>query len=217
MEAWSPAETGAEAVAGALLGEYSPGEKLPVSVAYHAGQIPIYYNHPNGSAWHQGESIGFVNYVDLPHTPRYYFGHGLSYTTFAYSDLYLSEKEIDARGSVRIAVKVWNTGAYEGDEVVQLYLTDNYAGMTRPVKELAGFKRISLKPGEKKTVVFDVWASQMAFLDRDMRWKIEKGSIGVEIGSSSEDIRLTDEFCIRNDGWVEGRDRAFYAKASVKE
>lgn len=217
LEAWSPAETGAEAVAGALLGEYSPGGKLPVSVAYHAGQIPIYYNHPNGSAWHQGESIGFVNYVDLPHTPRYYFGHGLSYTTFAYSDLYLSEKEIDARGSVRIAVKVWNTGAYEGDEVVQLYLTDNYAGMTRPVKELAGFKRISLKPGEKKTVVFDVWASQMAFLDRDMRWKIEKGSIGVEIGSSSEDIRLTDEFCIRNDGWVEGRDRAFYAKASVKE
>ena len=107
LEAWSPAETGAEAVVSALLGEYNPGGKLPVSVAYYAGQIPVYYNHPNGSAWHQGESIGFVNYVDMPHTPRYYFGHGLSYTTFAYSDLMISEKEIDAQGSVRIEAAVY--------------------------------------------------------------------------------------------------------------
>ena len=215
LEAWSPAETGAEAVVSALLGEYNPGGKLPVSVAYHAGQIPIYYNHPNGSAWHQGESIGFVNYVDLPHTPRYYFGHGLSYTTFDYSDLKISEKEIDAQGSVQIEVTVCNTGECEGDEVVQLYLIDRYASMTRPVKELVGFKRVSLKPGEKKTVVFEVLASQMAFLDKDMRWKIEKGSIGVEIGSSSEDIRLTGEYIVKNDGWIEGRNRAFYAKADI--
>ncbi|MBD5505113.1 MAG: beta-glucosidase [Lachnospiraceae bacterium] len=213
LEAWSPAETGAEAVVSVLFGEYNPGGKLPVSVAYHAGQIPIYYNHPNGSAWHQGESIGFVNYVDLPHTPRYCFGHGLSYTTFAYSDLKISKEEIDAQGNVRMEVTVCNTGQCEGDEVVQLYLIDRYASMTRPVKELAGFKRISLKPGEKKSVVFDVSASQMAFLDKDMRWKIEKGTIGVEIGSSSEDIRLTGEYIVKNDGWIEGRNRAFYAKA----
>lgn len=215
LETWSPAEMGAEAVVSALLGEYNPGGKLPVSVAYHAGQIPIYYNHPNGSAWHQGESIGFVNYVDLPHTPRYYFGYGLSYTTFTYSDLKISEKEIDAQGSLRIEVTVCNTGEYEGDEVVQLYLIDRYASMTRPVKELAGFKRISLKPGEKKTVIFEVSASQMAFLDKEMRWKIEKGVIGVEIGSSSEDIRLTGEFKVKNDGWIEGRDRVFYAKTDI--
>lgn len=217
LEAWSPAETGAEAVVDALLGEYSPSGKLPVSVAYHAGQIPVYYNHPFGSAWHQGESIGFVNYVDLPHTPRYYFGHGLSYTTFAYSDLRISEKEVDAQGSVIIEVSVSNTGAYEGDEVVQLYLSDRYADMTRPVKELAGFKRVSLKLGEKKTVVFEVMASQMAFLDRDMRWKVEKGVIGVEVGSSSEDIRLTGEYNVINDSWIEGRKRAFYAKTYEKE
>jgi beta-glucosidase len=216
LEAWSPAEAGAEAVVGALAGEYNPGGKLPVSVAYHAGQIPIYYNHPNGSAWHQGESIGFENYVDLPHTPRYYFGHGLSYTTFSYSGLKISEKEIDAQGSVRIEAAVCNTGECVGDEVVQLYLIDRYASMTRPVKELAGFKRISLKPGEKKTVVFEVSVSQMAFLDRDMRWKIEKGTIGVEIGSSSEDIRLTGEYKVSNDGWIEGRNRAFYAKADIR-
>ena len=215
LEAWSPAEAGAEAVVSVLFGEYNPGGKLPVSVAYHAGQIPIYYNHPNGSAWHQGESIGFVNYVDLPHTPRYYFGHGLSYTAFAYSDLKILEKEIDAQGSVRIEAAVCNIGEYEGDEVVQLYLIDRYASMTRPVKELAGFKRISLKPGEKKTVIFEVLASQMAFLDKDMRWKVEKGCIGVEIGSSSEDIRLTGEYIIKNDGWIEGRNRAFYAKADI--
>lgn len=216
LEAWSPAETGAEAVAGALLGEYSPGGKLPVSVAYHAGQIPVYYNHPYGSAWHQGESIGFVNYVDLPHTPRYHFGHGLSYTTFAYSDLRISEKEVDAQGSITIEVSVSNTGAYEGDEVVQLYLSDRYADMTRPVKELAGFQRVSLKPGQKKTVVFEVMATQMAFLDRDMRWKVEKGVIGVEVGSSSADIRLTGEYSVINDSWIEGRKRALYAKVFVK-
>lgn len=216
LEAWSPAECGAQAVVDALLGEYNPGGKLPVSVAFHAGQIPIYYNHPYGSAWHQGESIGFVNYVDLPHTPRYCFGHGLSYTSFVYSDLHISVQEIDAQGGIRIEAVVLNTGNCEGDEVVQLYLSDRYAGMTRPVKELAGFKRITLKPGERKKVIFEVLASQTAFLDRDMRWKIEKGMIDVEIGSSSEDIRLTGEFRIKNDGWIEGRNRAFYAKCQAE-
>lgn len=111
LEAWSPAECGAEAVTDALLGDYNPGGKLPVSVAYHAGQIPIYYNHPYGSAWHQGESIGFVNYVDLPHTPRYFFGYGLSYTSFLYSDLVLSAQELDAKGKLQISFSVENTGA----------------------------------------------------------------------------------------------------------
>ncbi len=213
LEAWSPAECGAQAVVDALLGDYNPGGKLPVSVAYHAGQIPIYYNHPYGSAWHQGESIGFVNYVDLPHTPRYFFGHGLSYTSFAYSDLSLSAQEVDADGSLQIACTVENTGALPGDEVVQFYLRDEYASMTRPVKELAGFCRVTLQPGEKKRVSFDVSPSFLAFLDRDMRWKIEKGDVGVQIGSSSEDIQLVGSFCIRNDAWIDGKERqnsAFY-------
>lgn len=213
LEAWSPAECGAQAVADALLGDCNPGGKLPVSVAYHAGQVPIYYNHPYGSAWHQGESIGFVNYVDLPHTPRYSFGHGLSYTSFAYSDLSLSAQEVDADGSLQIACTVENTGELPGNEVVQLYLRDEYAEMTRPVKELAGFCRVTLQPGEKKRVSFDVSPSFLAFLDRDMRWKIEKGDVGVQIGSSSEDIRLVGSFCIRNDAWIDGKERqnsAFY-------
>lgn len=215
LEAWSPSETGAEAVVSALLGEYNPGGKMPVTTAYHAGQIPVYYNHQHNSCWHQTGSIGFANYVDLPHTPRYCFGYGLSYTQFSYSNLVLSQKELAPFGEVRISVDVENSGSMAGDEVVQLYIADIYASMARPVKELAGFKRITLKPGEKKTVVFEVKASQMAFLDKDMHWKVEKGDFLVEIGSSSEDIRLKDTYRVTEDGWLEGRNREFYAKAYV--
>lgn len=212
LEAWSPAETGAQAVTDVLLGIYNPGGKLPVSVAYNAGQIPIYYNHPNGSAWHQQESIGFVNYVDLPHTPRYCFGHGLSYTRFSYTDMEISKPELGAEEQLYISCTVENTGNCEGDEVVQLYLRDRFSSMTRPVKELAGFKRIHLKPEEKMQVIFTVKADQMAFLERQMRWKVEKGDIDVEIGSSSEDIRLTGEYRITEDQWINGPERSFYAE-----
>lgn len=217
VEAWSPAESGAQAVADVLLGAYNPGGKLPVSVAYNAGQIPVFYNHPNGSAWHQQESIGFVNYVDLPHTPRYCFGHGLSYTRFAYTDLEISTTEVEPDGEVKIRCTVENTGDRAGDEVVQLYLRDRFASMTRPVKELAGFCRIHIEPKEKIRVTFTVKADQTAFLDREMRWKVERGDIDVEIGSSSEDIRLTGEFRITQDRWINGAERTFYAGVETEE
>lgn len=215
LEAWNPAEKGAEAVVKALLGEYNPGGRLPVSVARCAGQIPIYYNHPNGSAYHQGESIGFKNYVDLPHTPRYYFGHGLSYTTFEYSGLKIDKRSIGPNEKTGIEVTVKNTGSRKGDEIVQLYFRDLYASATRPVKELAGFKRITLEVGEERRVLFVMKASQTAFLDRMMRWKIEKGEFEIQIGSSSEEIRLRDTFCITEDAWIEGRERGFYADARI--
>ena len=213
LEAWSPAETGAEAVVSVLLGEYNPGGKMPVTTAYHAGQIPVYYNHQYNSCWDQVGSIGFANYVDLPHTPRYCFGHGLSYTQFSYSDLKLSKKEIGPFETIEIRVDVENVGSRVGDEVVQLYLRDLYASMARPVKELAGFKRITLEPGEKQTVIFEVKASQMAFLDMNMQWKVEKGTFLVEVGSSSQDIRLKDQYKVIEDGWLDVTDRGFYAKA----
>lgn len=215
IEAWSPAENGAQAAADVLLGTYNPGGKLPVSVAHHAGQIPVYYNHPNGSAWHQQESIGFVNYVDLPHTPRYCFGHGLSYTEFSYTDMKISKTEIGPREELQISCVIENTGSCAGDEIVQLYLRDRFACMTRPVKELAGFKRVHTEPGEKVQVVFTVKADQTAFLDRQMRWKVEKGDIDVEIGSSSEDIRLKGEYRITEDEWICGKQRSFYAEAKA--
>lgn len=213
LEAWNPSECGAEAITKILLGDFNPGGKLPVSVAYNAGQIPIYYNHPNGSAYHQGESIGFKNYVDMPHTPRYFFGHGFSYTTFEYSGFVLDKKEVEPDGQIRMEVTVKNTGNMAGDEVVQLYYSDRYASMTRPVKELAGFKRVSLDTGESKKIIFTMQADQCAFLDREMKWKVEKGEIEVQVGSSSEDIRFSDTFTITGDLWIEGRERGFYAAA----
>lgn len=215
LETWSPAEYGAEAIVDVLLGMYNPGGKLPVSVARSAGQIPIVYNHPYGSAWHQEGSIGFVNYVDMPHTPRYPFGHGLSYTSFTYENLTVSNTEVAPDGSVVISCSIQNTGICVGTEVVQLYIRDEQASMTRPVKELAGFCRISLEPGEKKKVSFVLNVSQTAFLDRQMRWKVEKGRIEVQIGASSEDIRLRGSFCITGDAWIDGKERAFCALGKV--
>ena len=216
LEAWSPSETGAEAIVSALIGEYNPGGKMPVTTAYHSGQIPIYYNHQYNSCWHQVGSIGFVNYVDLPHTPRYCFGHGLSYTEFKYSNLKISKKEVAPFETLQIQMDIENTGMQKGDEVIQLYIGDVYASLARPVKELAGFKRVTLEPKEKKTVIFEIKASQMAFLDSDMRWKVEKGVFKVEVGSSSEDICLEDEYRVTEDGWIDGKERGFYGKVSVK-
>lgn len=215
IEAWNPSEMGAQAVTQVLTGDYNPGGKLPVSVAYNAGQIPIYYNHPNGSAYHQGASIGFQNYVNTPHTPRYFFGHGLSYTEFTYKALKLAGHRFGPGDTIELDVTVENTGSVAGDEVVQLYVTDVYASMTRPCMELAGFKRVRLLPGEEKTVHFSMKASQLAFLDAHRQWKVEAGEFKVMAGSSSADIRLTDTFEITEDGYVEGRNRGFYARACL--
>jgi len=188
---------------------------LPVSVAYNAGQIPIYYNHLNGSAWHQGESVGFPEYVDMPHTPRYSFGYGLSFTNFTYSNLTLDKKEFSPKEPIRISLEVENTGNLKGTEIVQLYLKDYYASMTRPVMELAGFTRVELDPGQKKKICFEMDASQLAFIDVDRKWKIEAGEIGVYIGSSSDDIRLKDSIRIVENLYIEGRTRSFYAKVEI--
>ena len=148
--------------------------------------------------------------------PRYCFGHGLSYTEFAYGELKVEKKEVNPFEKVLISAKIRNAGSVAGTEVVQLYLRDVHASMTRPVKELQGFARVTLEPGEEKEVCFTVSPSQMAFLDEDMKWKIEKGEIEVQIGSSSEDIRLTDSYFVEKDAWLEGRDRGFVAEVEVR-
>lgn len=216
LECWNPAVYTAEAVTDALLGKLNPSGKMPLSTARCAGQIPVYYNHPNGSMWTQAPSIGFTDYVDCPHRPRYCFGHGLSYTEFEYSDLILDKKETKPFEAVNISLKVKNTGACSGTEIVQLYVKDVHASMTRPQKELQGFARVTLQPGEEKEVSFPLQPSQMAFLDEDMRWKIEKGEFEVQLGSSSEDIRLTDSFRATENAWLAGRTRAFYALGETK-
>lgn len=215
LEAWAPAEMGAAAIADILLGEYNPSGKLPVSVAYHSGQLPMYYNHPNNSSYHQGGSIAFADYVDCPHRPRYFFGYGLSYTTFAYSNLMVARCDNDGNPIINVSFTLTNTGDRIGTEVVQFYWRDRFASRVRPVKELAGFARVPLEPGERKTVTFIAQESQLAFLDDSMQWLVEKGEIEVEIGSSSEDIRLSGQFFVPEDRIVDGRTRGFWAEARV--
>lgn len=216
LQVWNPAEMGAQAIAMTLFGLYNPGGKLPVTVPYCAGQIPVFYNHVNGSSYDQNTLSAFTGYIDCPHEPRYYFGHGLSYTAFSYGNLQVEKKTLRPEETLTVAVEVCNTGAVAGDEIVQMYLRDIRASMVRPVMELQGFGRVSLNPGEKKTVVFRMPLSQLAFLDRDMRWKVEKGAVEVRIGASAGDIRLKDTFEILEDAWVDGKTRGFYADVEVR-
>jgi beta-glucosidase len=192
LEAWSPAEAGAQAIVDVLTGTYGPSGRLPVSIARNAGQVPIYYNHPNGSAWHQGESMGFPDYVDAPHTPRYPFGYGLTYTHFDYQNLSLSLRQVESNDTIEVACTVSNTGDRPGTEIVQLYVSDRYASMSTPVLELAGFQRVDLEPGAITRVSFALRVSQLAYLDADMCWRVEAGEVDVMIGASSGDLRLTD-------------------------
>jgi beta-glucosidase len=215
IEAWSPAECGAQAIVDVLLGLYNPSGRLPVSVARNAGQVPIYYGHPYGSSWHQGESIGFPEYMDAPHTPRYAFGHGLNYTTFDYSGLRLSRREVTVGDSVEIGFTLTNTGERTGTEVVQLYVRDQYASVSRPVLELAGFQRVKVEPGDIVDVSFTLSMSQLAFLDADLRWRVEAGAVDILIGASSDDLRLADVVTITADALIDGASRAFYASSRV--
>lgn len=215
IEAWSPAEYGAQAIVDVLTGSFDPSGRLPVSVARNSGQVPIYYSHPYGSSWHQGASIGFAEYVDAPHTPRYAFGHGLTFTSFEYSDLKLSHREVVPSGSVEVRFALTNNGERAGTEVVQLYVRDRYASLSRPVLELAGFRRISLEPGESADVTFSLALSQLAFLDSELRWRVEAGDIDVLIGASSEDLRLEATFAITSDQQIDGASRAFSAISRV--
>lgn len=216
LEAWNPSEMGAPAISAVLRGAFNPSGKMPVTTARNAGQIPIFYNHSMGSSWHQGGSIGFADYVDMSHKPRYCFGHGLSYTTFEYSNLVINQKEYHPGEEIQISVDITNTGSCEGTEVVQLYFHDQTASCSRPVKELAGFARVNLKPGETRTIRFTMQQSQLAFLDRDMKWKIEKGKFEIMLGSSSEDIRLTDTLSVQANQWTEEKTRGFYASYKIQ-
>ena len=212
IEAWTPGRYGAEAVVDVLLGERNPAGRLPVSVALNAGQIPVYYNHERGSSYHTGKSIGFQDYADGSHKPRYCFGHGLSYSEYVYENMEIEKKEAAPFEPWKITVSVKNAGNMDGEDVVQLYMSDDYASMTRPVKELVGFRRVFVKSGETVKVSFEVMPSQMAFLDANMQWKIERGSFTVQAAASSEDMRLEEKVFVTEDAFIDGALRAFYAK-----
>jgi beta-glucosidase len=182
--AWCPGDEGPGAVADVLFGDVSPGGKLPVTVPRHVGQIPIQYAHkPSGgrSHWHD-------DYVDGSHLPLWPFGHGLSYTRFDLGALEVDRRTVDPGGEVAVSVDVGNVGEREGDEVVQLYVRDVEASVTRPVKELRGFARVRLAAGERRRVTFRLAAEQLAFTDLDGRLVVEPGRIALMVGTSSADL-----------------------------
>lgn len=216
LEAWAPAEAGAKAIVDILYGVVSPSGKLPVSVAVNAGQIPIYYNHPWGSASHQGESIGFANYLETSHKPRYCFGYGLSYGEFVYSDMKISKPEVKPDELITVSCQVMNVSNADATEIVQCYISDRFASRTRPVKELVGFVRVLIPAGEQRAVTFFIEPSQTAFLDKDMRWKIEKGQFDVMLGKSSDEICFSKTVQVTEDAWIDGKRRAFYARTEVR-
>ncbi len=189
LEAWYPGEEGGNAIADVLFGAYSPGGRLPITFPQYVGQVPLYYNHtPTGRG---------NDYCDLSGEPLFPFGHGLSYTTFAYSNLEITPGAVASGRYVRVNIDVQNRGSRRGDEVVQLYLRDPVASVTRPVKELKAFRRITLSPGEKTTLSFDLGFNELSFLDRNLKPVVEPGIIEVMVGSSSDDIRARGSFVVQ--------------------
>ncbi|HEY5220439.1 MAG TPA: glycoside hydrolase family 3 C-terminal domain-containing protein, partial [Gemmatimonadaceae bacterium] len=181
LECWYLGQESGHAVADVLFGEWNPAGKLPISIPRSAGQVPVFYNHkPSARRGYLFESA----------SPLYPFGFGLSYTTFSISNVRLTDAGIRPDRSTQVLAEVTNTGAREGVEVVQLYIRDRISSVTRPVKELKGFARVRLKPGETTTVALDITPDALAFYDIHMHYVVEPGEFSVMVGSSSRDQDL---------------------------
>lgn len=213
VQAWMPGAGAGRAVAKVLSGESNPGGKLPVTIPRSVGQVPIVYNQRTGSgyqgrggksaetgdAFGQGselagaEDIFNVKYVDGEISPLFSFGHGLSYTTFTLSGFEIPQKEVTTNGEFEVRCSVANTGEREGDEVVQLYTHFCDAHVVRPVKQLAGFARVHLQPGEKKRVTFQVKCAQLGYYDEEMRFVVEPGRLEVMVGNCADNLSFVGE------------------------
>jgi beta-glucosidase len=186
LETWFAGSQAGNAIADVLFGDVNPGGKLPVTFPRTVGQVPIYYNHMNTGRPPDPNNPYTSKYIDAPWTPLYPFGYGLSYTEFRFSNLQLSAPRTRPNGSVKISVEVENTGKRAGDEVAQLYIRDVAASRERPIKELKGFERITLKPGERRRVEFTLTPAELGFYDRNMKWVVEPGQFKVWVGANSD-------------------------------
>jgi beta-glucosidase len=186
LETWFAGTQAGNAIADVLFGDVNPGGKLPVTFPRTVGQVPIYYNHKNTGRPPDAGNKYSSKYLDAPWTPLFPFGYGLSYTQFRLADLRLSAPRIGPTESLTASVEVENTGRRAGDEVVQLYIRDVAASVTRPVRELKGFERVSLRPGEKRRVTFTLKPEHLGFYNRELRFVVEPGTFKVFAGTSSE-------------------------------
>jgi beta-glucosidase len=189
LEAWFPGTMGGPAVADVLFGDYNPSGKLPITFPRNVGQIPLFYYHKNTGRPRVETERYTSKYIDSPNTPLYPFGYGLSYTSFDYSNFGVSTNEIGMTDTLKVWVDVTNTGNYDGEEVVQLYIRDMVGSVTRPVKELKGFEKVFIKKGETVKVMFKLTASDLAFYTRTMEFKAEPGDFKVFVGGNSRDLQ----------------------------
>lgn len=212
LEAWVPGEEGGRAVASVLFGDVNPGGRLPLTIPRSVGQIPVFYNHkPSGM-----HSNIYGDYTTEKAAPLFCFGHGLSYTSFNYNQLQIAAPVAAPGETLDISFTLTNKGDRPGDEVAQLYLRDEYASLPRPVKELKGFARIPLKPGESKRVTFHLPVNQMAYYNDDLDLVLEPGTFKVMVGSSSEDIRLEGEFRVSGEAPAAVSERVFACPVTIR-
>ena len=182
IEAWEPGAMGGQALAEIVFGEVNPSGKLPITVPYSVGHMQAIYNHK--------PSALVRKYADAPTHNLYEFGYGLSYSQFKYNNIRLSKSKVAKNESTKLSVSVKNIGQYAGDEVVQLYIRDKFSEVTRPVKELKGFKRVSLEPGQERVVDFDITPDMLAYYNLDMNWVVEPGDFKIMVGGSSRNKDL---------------------------
>jgi beta-glucosidase len=192
LDVWAPGTEAGNAIADVLFGDYNPAGKITATFPRSVGQIPIYYNHKNTGRPYDGKGPSKFksNYLDISNDPLYPFGYGLSYTTFGYSDVKLSKTKLKGNETLTATVTVTNTGTYAGEEVVQLYISDSEASISRSVKELKNFRKISLKPGEAKDVSFAITPEQLKFYNSQLKYDWEPGKFVVQIGTNSNDTHL---------------------------
>jgi beta-glucosidase len=199
---WWLGSLGGEAIADVLYGDYNPSGKLPITFPRTEGQIPIYYNHFNTGRPAVSDKDVFYKsaYIDLPNSPRYAFGYGLSYTTFQYTDndAFYSKAQIKDNETLKVSLTIKNTGQYAGEETVQLYIRDLVSQPLRPVKELKGFQKVFLQPGESKKVTFTIDRNMLYFYNDNLEYVTQPGDFQVMIGSASDDIRLRRTFELTN-------------------
>jgi beta-xylosidase len=204
------------AIADALFGVTNPGGKLPVTLPRHVGQVPIHHGQHPGSGYRRTEADIHKGYLDMPSTPLFPFGHGLSYTTFDYGPLELASDTVDVGGELRVSLTLTNTGSRRGTEVVQLYAADTATGLTLPAQQLIGFARVDLEPGASKTVSFVVPMSLLAYTGLSGELVMEPGPVEVSAGSSSSDLRASATFTVTGQTrTIRGEDRAFLSAATV--
>lgn len=199
LNVWFGGSEAAAAICDVVFGDVSPSGKLTTTFPKNVGQIPLYYNHLNtGRPLEAGKWFSKFrsNYLDIDNDPLYPFGYGLSYTTFRYGDLQLSNNSMNERGKITASVTVTNTGNYDADEIVQMYIRDMVGSVARPVKELKGFERIHLKKGESRTVSFDITAKQLKFYNSALNWVCEPGEFEVMVGGNSRDVQ-TKKFSLQ--------------------